>query len=300
MSTNETKRICSLCHAYLFEDDDVVCCPECGAPHHRECYEKLGHCALEKDHGTENQYDILKAREQEEAKNQAKKESYTNTNSYTYNKNNDYTPGDEFFTNFPPHMDLMGGVPADTIIEDGITAKEVRNFVISNTPRYVPKFTKLNKKKKSSWNFMAFFFPTEWLFSRKMNKLGFFVGALMLISTILTFPLLNYINNTGITARSIFEMASLLAKEMPKMNQGILIAALVGAFLTVTIRIIFGIFGDYIYRNHTISSIKSIKEKSENIPADLRRKGGVNIFGFLIAYMAINSVIPTIILAFIG
>ena len=76
MSTKETKRVCSLCHAYLFEDDDVVCCPVCGAPHHRECYEQLGHCALEKDHVTENQYDLLKAREQEEAKKQPKNESY--------------------------------------------------------------------------------------------------------------------------------------------------------------------------------------------------------------------------------
>ena len=67
MSTKETKRVCSLCHAYLFEDDDVVCCPVCGAPHHRDCYMNIGHCALEEFHGTENQYDKVREKEREEA-----------------------------------------------------------------------------------------------------------------------------------------------------------------------------------------------------------------------------------------
>ncbi|MEE1006612.1 MAG: RING finger protein, partial [Acutalibacteraceae bacterium] len=55
---------CVRCHAYLFDDDDVVYCPVCGAPHHRECYNELGHCALEALHGTDNQYDKLKAAEE--------------------------------------------------------------------------------------------------------------------------------------------------------------------------------------------------------------------------------------------
>ena len=50
---NETERLkCSVCHAYLFDDDDTVYCPVCGAPHHRECYNGLGHCAFEEAHGT--------------------------------------------------------------------------------------------------------------------------------------------------------------------------------------------------------------------------------------------------------
>ena len=58
---------CAVCEAYLFEDDDVVCCPICGAPHHRDCYSAVGHCGLEKYHGTDLQY---KAEETEEVKNE--------------------------------------------------------------------------------------------------------------------------------------------------------------------------------------------------------------------------------------
>ena len=38
MSIRTEEEQCVVCHAYLFSDDDVVYCPECGAPHHRECY----------------------------------------------------------------------------------------------------------------------------------------------------------------------------------------------------------------------------------------------------------------------
>ena len=54
MSENKTKLTCSVCHAYLFDDDDVVYCPVCGAPHHRDCYKSIGHCAFEEAHGTES------------------------------------------------------------------------------------------------------------------------------------------------------------------------------------------------------------------------------------------------------
>ena len=51
---------CARCKAYLFSEDDIVYCPVCGAPHHRECYNALGHCALEELHGTENEYSMEK------------------------------------------------------------------------------------------------------------------------------------------------------------------------------------------------------------------------------------------------
>ena len=41
---------CPVCHAYLMEDDDIVVCPDCGAPHHRECWKSLGHCGCEELH----------------------------------------------------------------------------------------------------------------------------------------------------------------------------------------------------------------------------------------------------------
>ena len=64
---------CVYCKAYLLSDDDVVYCPVCGAPHHRECYESLGHCALEELHGTDRQYSREAVREAKEAKEKESK-----------------------------------------------------------------------------------------------------------------------------------------------------------------------------------------------------------------------------------
>lgn len=43
--------VCPVCQKKFAEGDDIVVCPECGAPHHRACYNQLGHCAHEAEHG---------------------------------------------------------------------------------------------------------------------------------------------------------------------------------------------------------------------------------------------------------
>ena len=35
---------CPVCEEQFKKGDDIVVCPECGTPHHRECYENIGHC----------------------------------------------------------------------------------------------------------------------------------------------------------------------------------------------------------------------------------------------------------------
>ena len=42
---------CVACRQPLKPEDDIVVCPDCGAPYHRACYEKLGHCQFEAQHG---------------------------------------------------------------------------------------------------------------------------------------------------------------------------------------------------------------------------------------------------------
>lgn len=43
---------CSVCGKPFSADDDIVVCPECGAPYHRECYAKAGKCVYADRHGT--------------------------------------------------------------------------------------------------------------------------------------------------------------------------------------------------------------------------------------------------------
>lgn len=47
---------CPVCGEKFKESDDIVACPECGAPHHRDCWKKEGHCHFVADHGTDRQW----------------------------------------------------------------------------------------------------------------------------------------------------------------------------------------------------------------------------------------------------
>ena len=41
---------CPVCSKRFAQADDIVVCPICGAPHHRECYAQRGECAFTQDH----------------------------------------------------------------------------------------------------------------------------------------------------------------------------------------------------------------------------------------------------------
>lgn len=44
---------CDGCHKPLQQDEDIVVCPECATPQHRECYDKNGECVNAHLHGTD-------------------------------------------------------------------------------------------------------------------------------------------------------------------------------------------------------------------------------------------------------
>lgn len=311
MSLNTEGVSCVRCHAYLFPEDDIVYCPVCGAPHHRECYNQLGHCALEEFHGTDRQYDKVKAREEEQA---AAEMPNTGENAeglitcqmchekYDFALNAcpkcgapNIAKAGGSFVNF----DFLGGVPTDYDIGDGITADEAKRFVAANTPRYIPKFAVLNAKNKLSWNWLAFLFPCGWMLSRKMYKNGIIAGLLTVISSLFYLPFMNAINNLGTTpGETQAQIMQSIYEHLPKMGAAVIAALLAGFVLNIAVRILSALFGDYLYKQYAISSIKTIRAESEDMDYDYRKKGGVNIFLFLLGTMAVQY-LPALIGIFI-
>ncbi len=297
---------CARCKAYLFDEDEVVVCPICGAPHHRDCYDAIGHCALEELHGTENQYNPETARTQSE-ENQFKQEppqndfnkdtfggGYSN-NPYRQSGFNNSPFGASPFTNF----DFLGGVPKDYKLSENVTAEDAKKFVVSNTHRYIPKFASFFGKKKASWNWLAFLFPVPWLFCRKMYSLGFFAGFFKIISTLLSFPLMEKLSQLGVMNSGTYpQMMRELYTIMPSLPKELIIITLISSLLNIAIMVVTGILGDYWYKKHTISSIEKIKRDSADQSESYRKKGGVNIFWFYLAYMALQ-IVPNIIISFI-
>lgn len=322
MSGENEKISCSVCHAYLFPEDDTVYCPECGAPHHRDCYNAVGHCALEELHGTEQQYDKERERKIKEAEKIKNSEPINDTvppkfkdNIVCQNCNNSYpsimhrcpkcgafnsaskrnTNGMPVF----PMFDFLGGVPKDMDLGDGVTAEEAQRFVLSNTHRYIPKFAAFKMGSKVSWNWLAFLFPSAWYMSRKMYAKGIISCILLVSFSLLTLPFLSatYGIDTS-AARNYFELADILSQNISLIGKAPLFLALAGSLFNTILRIIIGMFADLHYRNHTINTIKEIKESADDRNEAFRKKGGTSFFGLMIGFFAVQY-LPTLISMFI-
>lgn len=300
---------CAVCKAYLFEEDDVVYCPDCGAPHHRDCYNSIGHCGLEEFHGTENQYkkpEPVKEAESREAEPVQSRiitcgmcgEKYETTEDFCPNCNtpNVTRVGGGRFVAF----DFLGGVPANTDLGNGVTANEAKKFVASNTHRYIPKFLSFKKGKKASWNWLAFLTPCGWLMSRKMYLLGAVIGALEVAFTLLSVPLTAALNQLDTSsARGSVELANLILENISTIGVTAIYAAAIGGFLSIALSVIIATFGDFIYRNRVISKVSEIKLESDDKAEDYRKKGGVSLLAAVLGYFAV-SYLPTIIAYTLG
>lgn len=307
MSIDLKGQQCPVCKAYLFEDDDVVFCPECGAPHHRECYQKIGRCALHEFHGTDREYGRVKSQADVKPEQEENKQSgETVTCYYCYE---DYPQG---YKNCPHcgHLnaagmggagfDPLGGVPSDFELDGGVTAKQAARFVMSSSNRYMPKFAKFKAGGKVSWNWAAFLLPEGWALHRKMYKSGILGVLLIVAAGILMIPFTEEYNTIisafsgqgQLTAETYSELLSGLAT----ISSGAKILSCVAACLELATRFFFGLFGDYLYYKHTVSTLNQIKENdAEDKNQQIMKLGGNNLFLLIVGLLA-TSYLPSIIM----
>ena len=297
MSSQQEKLTCVVCHAYLFPEDDVVYCPICGAPHHRDCYEAIGRCGLEEFHGTDKEYKKPIAEQPKQENDTANQGTATKKCAFCKhdmdinakvcpNCGRPNVPGQTFV------FDFSGGVADDEDL-GGAKAKELSPLVAVNTQRYLPKFLKFKNGKKISWNWLAFFFPEGWFFSRKMYKLGFFMTSLLLAFQICLFPILEVLNGQVTDGYSYGELVAVLTKHLEQSmaagNYWPFISITLGVFGTIIIRIISGIFGDKMYHKYVLSRAKEKSKSSLTAPEFYHKYGGVNIFAFLLGVFAMQN-----------
>ncbi len=312
--TDETKKCkCQICHSYLFEDDDTVICPECGAPHHRDCWQTIGHCGLEDTHGTDLQYDKQVKKEQErnkatEAEHIGRKCGFCGRTSKT--EGADFCPYcgqpyDNKGVHFQPpfivggnaiNIDPYGGVPKDTNIE-GVTAEDIKTFTNSNSARYVNKFKTLNKGNKNSWNWLAFLFPSAWCLSRKMYANGILLLIVSIASSLCFVPFTQTLGSLGdISQMASDQMAKLLLDNIGAFSLLTWIMYAVGLLLFIGQHILLGLRGDWIYRNFAIAKIKSIRanDEVEDYKEALTRAGSVSFILIIVAFL-VENYLPSIL-----
>ena len=204
---------CPVCDKYFHADDDVVVCPECGTPHHRDCYDLTGHCSNESLHAQGYDYQADHADEPDQAKRCPACGKEVDTESFfckycgaPLSQNQTKTPEQQPFTGAPfspfgrrpendgqqeqnpgagynniPFMDPLGGIPGETDFGDGVTAGETAKYVKQNTPYFIRVFANIKNLNKSRFNFCAAVFTGGYMLYRKMYKLGALFTALQLL-----------------------------------------------------------------------------------------------------------------------
>ncbi len=313
---------CAYCHTILFDDDDIVCCPECGAPHHRDCYDKLGRCARQEFHGTaaaEPQEDssrpsgIPRDREGricEKCGNMSSSDTlFCPYCGVSFNQADEPKSTPPMRPPFVvPGVDPYGGVDPASDIE-GVPASEMAIYVRANSHQYLPKFDRMAKsKKKVGWNWSAFVFSYGWLFYRKSYFAGLVAILFTIVSYIMISPycctVLRVVDELGVTDPTRLTQAqndAIISETLARMEPFGWIMLAAGIVLMITIHVIVGMFGNRIYLERSKSKIGQIKadDRFDDKIAAITAAGGANIFSAaIILYFMINVVFSNVIFLF--
>jgi len=223
---------CEHCHKTFIEQDDVVVCPECGAPHHRECYKELGQCALNDKHAPDF---VWKPKASETAENNAGAVTFCQhcntvnpvgarycvmcgtplTGGYQSNEGR-YHRNYENSSSSASYFDNDQGFNSEFTV-DGVNSSELTAYTGENFHYFLRNFRRILSGSNFSWNWSAFLFNYFYFFYRKMYKVGFVLLALRIASFVPA--LLCYIiepdTSTQIMGATVFYNAMLMEKLAP-------------------------------------------------------------------------------------
>lgn len=286
---------CPVCHQIFEDSDDIVVCPECGTPHHRECWNQLGHCVNSEKHGENFSFPRPQNDENEIQANPVRNNRKTRRCPDCGHENEPEStrcsvcgrslrrPEERFqqSANFDSSKLNTDFVPPNVIV-DGIPAVESAAFIGSGCTRYITRFIQMERNEsKLSWNWAAAIFGPLWCFYRKLYKTGFLYLFISLIITIVTLPrgygeFLLSIFHQASTINSPNEIYDFIMNNMPVAAgwQQILSSLFRGASM-----VLFGLFGDYFYKRKVKSSVLSCRTKANNMRdylSLLRIRGGIS------------------------
>lgn len=284
--------VCPVCKKQFEDGDDIVVCPECGTPHHRECYNSIHHCANADLHSSG--YDFYKENiESKKEKNDKKSENKSDGDYYipsvtigtSVGIGNDPDPGindipditdddDPIFGKinsrpvapmFMPNLQYQN----DNETIDGQSVSDVAVTVRTNAQPFITKFKKMEKtKKKASWNWCAFFFGPYYYFFRKMYKQGILYFCITLAINYATsffitkfspetFKALSDIMQNAYSGKS-YDASALTSAGDYALAMKI---SFISLGISLLIRIIFAVFSDWFYKNTVVSIIKNVDEQ---------------------------------------
>ncbi len=332
---------CKSCGNEFSENDDIVVCPDCGTPYHRECYLKEGKCInfeLHDKHiswkadneqkgctvqkckncggvlsenqlfcdkcGTATEY-YLKTNPNK-ADNVGARNGYNPVNDYSANANNN--PTEALYPYMINYSDPLCGFNPEEEYENGLTTKDIADFVGQRTYYYLPKFRifKLTKLKLSM-NIAAMFFPELYFANRKMPFAAFLI---MIFNAIIGFPAniasVQEMLKLDKTRPLMLQAYPFLAEYSEKilaldLNSDTFVLLMnIATILSWISIIIFAGLSNYWYYRHVLSkgaAIKALAEQSDTSASELLRIHGGTSAGMMILFIALSFVVQILSIA---
>jgi hypothetical protein len=169
-------QVCPVCEEKFEENDEIVVCPECGTPHHRDCYINLGECknsALHNENFTfepvieeQEKIDILIDDEIKNTKDVVNVVNVEFNSDDEKNNENLRSTIEELFKN-------INGKSTDQVLLNNTPSSYFEAAIGKNQNYYMPRFLIMEgTQKKRLINVCAFVFPFAWAIYRKMYKLA--------------------------------------------------------------------------------------------------------------------------------
>lgn len=292
---------CPVCSRNFREDDDVVVCPKCGAPYHRECFQEKGKCIFTDLHKNNKSWEYVPPKEKDESDENVRYcvrcgeknpvsaivckkcgafMSKEFSDGFTAAPGAGPTGADSTQGAYPPgtplavFLDPMGGVSPDEDF-DGVTGAELSKYVGNNTSYYLPVFKKLKSGGIGRFNFCACFFTGAWYLFRKQYFKGALIAILYLILEIgamvttafYSSPIVNEasaaLEKQGFKDAGIINCLKWTWENKSVGHAFILMLPVLLYLLRIGLSVLCGLFGNKSYYKNALSKIKTIKGSKE-------------------------------------
>ena len=192
---------------------------------------------------------------------------------------------------------------------DGVNTEDVAIFLGNDSPKYLPIFAGIETKTRSSVNLLVLllsalvspFFAAFWFMHKRMNKLGLFI---FLVLAAFEFGILiatfSVMKDTFASIVMTSDVEQIMAVMLNEIESNALLSALssVSQMVSIAVAVLSGIFANKWYKNHVISTIKSITaENEEGYKRALVEKGGTKnaLWITLLVITAVTMFVLTIV-----
>ena len=298
---------CEGCGEPLTLKDDIVVCPDCGAPYHRSCYEKLGRCIHSQTHGAGYEWNFpyqdadlrtcpacgertLRSQETCRCCGAAlppEGEEQPNDRKAAENERDGSCDYAGLYRQFeqqtmdPLHQTMQAAFGKEELM-DGIPSSDWTAYIGAAAPAYLADYSRMElQHTKISLSFSALLFGPFYFFYRKAWKPAFGFLAAELVLFVPTLIQMMQLSGSSLAPAMSSSALVLLSRVMSVLG-----------FVLMMVR---ALFAKWFYRKSAAGRIRRIRAEFPD-PAQrqvvLRAQGGVSfaaVLGAVVLLMVVGA-----------